>query len=297
MAQLPVPLDTATKNTWGQSLIDIFVLSMNQDGSLNIWTAEPTTNKAGQVLSASDNGYRGYNTTEKVIKEFVYPNWIKRGISQTDIQTLITSAVNALPILNPFPRLASDPTTNASGAALSTSDAGYRYFNTTDSELKEWSGTAWLDLGYGKSAIINLLTEFFPADALVNFDDYVNALADARIAASGGGGGGGGGSSFTAPTILTGNAVDFNTGDFFLKSITAATTFTFTNVSFGKRITIRTLNTAANQTITFPANCEIAGIEDFDYTLNAVNYIQVYCYQTGVSPKFVVSIVRQIRTS
>ncbi len=76
---------------------------------------------------------------------------------------------------------------------------------------------------------------------------------------------------FTSKAVVTGTQLDWASASVFTKTITGATTFTFTNLVINKVIT---LVLTGNYAITLPANCrKIAG------TYNGLidNYIQFHC--------------------
>jgi hypothetical protein len=57
-----------------------------------------------------------------------------------------------------------------------------------------------------------------------------------------------------APQILTGTIIDWSAGNTFTKTLSASTTFTFSNASPGQTILVRITNTASNFTSTFPTS-------------------------------------------
>lgn len=59
--------------------------------------------------------------------------------------------------------------------------------------------------------------------------------------------------STIATQVLSGTAIDWNTGNVFTKTLSANTTFTFSNQLTGQVIIVRLTNTASNYTVTWPS--------------------------------------------
>lgn len=100
---------------------------------------------------------------------------------------------------------------------------------------------------------------------------------------------------FNAPYALTSSAsiaVDFASSNYFTCTLAHDTTLSFLNPTYGRVISIRTVNSGARVKPILPANCDVYA-DTWDTTDTAVNLITVQCRNSS-TPAFDVTINSKI---